>query len=187
MNFKQIEKYELTGPDIKNILGNDIKIIAYPDLRKYKDINDIFDSKGRCVLFLVESKNGNDESGHWQCIFRNQNTITFFDSYGLAPNEWNKYISKSIQKALNELAGTMLMPLLKKASNNGYTILYNHIKLQKMANNVNTCGDFVSTRLIKKELSNEQFINFLDGLKADYNVQTFDEVVSKYIYNIIGK
>jgi hypothetical protein len=187
MDLKKIESYELSSSDIKRILGNDIKIIPYPDLKKYNNIEDIFDTKGRCVLFLIENKNGINENGHWQCIFRTGETINFFDSYGLAPNAWNKYISKTIQSKLNEIAGTMLMPLLKKASDKGFKIFYNHVKLQKMANDVNTCGDFVSTRLIKKDLSHYQFIEFLNNLKQSYNVKTFDEAVSKYIYDIIGK
>lgn len=189
MNLVNLQKYELTGTNIKQILGDNIKIVFYPDLKKYKNIMDVFDDEGRCVLFLVEQEINNSYNGHYECLIyhKDTNTIEFFDSYGLSPLGWNKFIAKSLQKKLHEVSGTMLMPLLEKAKNDGYNIIYNHIKLQQMKNNINTCGDYVSTRLLYKNLSIQQYIGLLDKLKTHYDVKTYDEAVAIYINGIIEK
>jgi hypothetical protein len=191
MNYSKLEKYELTGDDIQKVLGYNIKLIPYPELKKYSSIFDCFDDRGRCVLFLIENKVDNTLSGHYQCLTLHNDgerrIIEFFDSYGLSPAGWNKYIPESIQQKLNELSGTMLIPLLKKASETGAKIIYNHNKLQKMANDVDTCGRFVCTRLINHALPLSQFIIYLDKLKSEYQVKTYDQAVSQYIYNILGK
>jgi len=189
MNFEKIESYELTGNNMKQILGDDIKIISYPDLKNFTDIMQCFDTLGRCVLFLIENEQGNTMNGHYQCLIYHDdtNTIEFFDSYGMTPTGWNKYISKSIQQKLHEISGTLLVPLLKKAKSNGYKVIYNDKKLQQMKNDINTCGDFVSTRLLFHNLSIYNYIKMLDNLKTHYDVDNYDKVVSEYVYNIIGK
>lgn len=191
MNIAKKEAYELSGKDMKKLLGN-VKILEYPELRNYTDINDVFDSQGRCVLFLIEQKNGNNVTGHWDALFssvdkQGNKEINFFDSYGLPPNGWNKYVSMSIQKQLSEVNGTMLLPLLQKAKNQGYKVLYNHVKLQQMKPNVKTCGDFVSSRLLKKDLNNDEYIQFLDSLKSQYKVKTYDEAVCIFINAKLGR
>lgn len=191
MNIAKKEAYELSGKDMKKLLGN-VKILEYPELRNYTDINDVFDSQGRCVLFLIEQKDGDNVTGHWDALFssvdkQGNKEINFFDSYGLPPNGWNKYVSMSIQKQLSEVNGTMLLPLLQKAKNQGYKVLYNHVKLQQMKPNVKTCGDFVSSRLLKKDLNNDEYIQFLDSLKSQYKVKTYDEAVCIFINAKLGR
>jgi hypothetical protein len=143
-------------------------------------------------LFLEEQKEGSTLVGHWQCMIHSVNDqgthiINFFDSYGLSPFQWNQYISPAIQKQLHELSGTMLIPLLEKAYFNGTKIYYNNVRLQQMKNDVNTCGRYAVSRLLNTNMDNQEFINFLDTLKKQYKVKTYDEVVTIYTYNKLGK
>jgi hypothetical protein len=164
----------------------EVKIIEYPQLEKYNNILDIFDGSGRCVLFFTEDEDGSSYVGHWQCVFRNGNIINFFDSYGLFPDKVESYLNQKLRLKFNENK-PLLMPLLKNASERGYKVLYNNVKLQEMKHNVDTCGDYVASRLMHKNLSNDQYISFLDELKKQFKVNTYDEAVGEYIAQFIGK
>lgn len=186
--MNKLETYSLSSADIRNVLKG-IKIIEYPQLAETNDIFEIFDYDGRCVLFFVTNEQGKNVVGHWECIINDKenNIINFFDSYGLQPDSAEEYLNKNLKLKLKE-NGPLLMPLLQKANEEkGTKIFYNNVKLQEMKPNVSTCGRYVVTRLIHKNMNNQQFIQLLNQLKQEYKVQTYDEVVTQYTYNIIGK
>lgn len=55
-----------------------IKILTYDELSNFLD----FDEKGRLVLLYLTGEN----YGHWVCLFKNNEIITFHDSYGFNPD-----------------------------------------------------------------------------------------------------
>lgn len=186
--MNKLESYSLSGNDMRSAIQG-IRIVEYPKLATVDDIFDVFDSDGRCVLFFITSEQGVNMVGHWLCIFydQEQNTINHFDSYGIYPDDEEEYLSKNIGIKLKE-NGPLLMPLLQKANEEkGTKIFYNNVKIQQMKADVDTCGRYVIARLIHKNLSNQQFIQFLNQLKTEYNVKTYDDAVTQYTYNIIDK
>lgn len=184
--LQEMVAYSLSSSDIAKVLHG-VKIVSYPDVHNYSDIKDLFDSRGRCVLFFVEEKQGQNVVGHWECVFQqNPDTIVFFDSYGLKPDGCEKWLNANQQRSFNE-SGPMLAPLLSKAMDEGTKVLYNHVRLQEYANDVDTCGDFVCTRLLRMDLPHDQFIQFLDKLKSTYNVPTYDDAVAEYIHGILSR
>lgn len=53
-------------------------IINYPDLKYFKNIDDILKNNSAIIFY-----HGNDpQIGHWTCIKKTDNTISYFDSYG---------------------------------------------------------------------------------------------------------
>ena len=63
----KIMRTPLSDSDIRKILGNDIKIIVYPDLSKYSNLGDLSPANRDCCIILYELK---QLSGHWTCLTR---------------------------------------------------------------------------------------------------------------------
>jgi hypothetical protein len=184
MNLSKELDYELSTTDIKKVLGKNTKIVKYSDLANLKSILDAFGNSNDCVLFdpIVSASNG-----HYECLFRNGNTITFFDSYGLPVDGFKKYVSSTQQlQKLHELRN-YLSDLLIQAQNQGYIVNYNPFQYQKFANDITTCGDHVSCRLLHKNLNGLQYKNYLQSLMKQFNVNTYDDVVVILISKIIEK
>ena len=182
-SLKNAEKYALSDEDIQNAL-NGVKIITYPELEHYDDINNIFDKNGRFVcLFLTENEN----SGHWTCCFKRENgkVISWFDSYGLKPDDRKNgdksWLSVAILRIFNE-KDNYLIRLLRKAFEKGYTIEYNPYKFQSYKGGNNECGRWVILRLLNQELSPDKFKDYIDNSKI-----TPDNLATQITYNIIGK
>lgn len=184
-NIQSLEQYSLSDTDIKRILPG-IKIIAYPQLAKYDNIFQLFDAQGRCVIFFEEDESSQGIQGHWEIILMNKmkNTIDFFDSYGLKYDECRKWLAKNKLIQLKEFdpqIGRLLATAPKQ-----YRIFYNHKRFQSMKPGNNECGRYVCTRGLQKNLSDMEFIQFMNNLKKQYNVTTYDEAVTNYIFDNFG-
>jgi hypothetical protein len=75
--------YALGDDDIRTLLGNDIKITSYSDIGGMNSINQLFDSKGRAIIFYPQQ---NENSGHWTAMIKSGRDIEFFDPYGEEPD-----------------------------------------------------------------------------------------------------
>lgn len=181
-NLLRKESYELSNTDIKKIVGN-VPIIKYPDLANYKTINDALGKKNAFVLFFETI---NNQTGHWQLVFKQGNVINFWDSYGLAPSGAKKYIQKQTLNRLKEFK-PLLPNLLNQAVKNGMTVTYNKNDYQSWQGDVSTCGRFVSTRLLNRNLSEQEFYNYLQNYMRQNDLNTFDEAVTEITSDIIGK
>ncbi len=178
-SIKEIEAVPLDDTDIRKMLKG-IKILVYPDLAKYTNIEDAFDSKGRLVLLYPT--NGQYD-GHWTCLIwhKKSNTIEFFDSYGLDVDTEKKWLTEAQLIEYHE-DKPLLTNLLRKANENGKKIIHNHYQFQSFRNNNNDCGRFVVVRLLSKDMSLKAFKQMItdSGLSAD-------DFVSKITFKLIGK
>jgi hypothetical protein len=169
--MKHIQSYPLSDQDIRKILGNDIKILTYPELENLHSADEMFDRKGRCILLmLVDSPT----SGHWLCLLRKANAIEYFDPYGEKPDY---DIDKDAM--MKELNGNQpfLMDLLKSAD---VPVYYNTYDFQKDKEDVNTCGRHCVVRCLYAPYSLERYKNIIDksGLTPDAFVSgiTYDKL-----------
>ena len=83
MDFDLLRREELTplsDSDIKNILGDNTKILEYKDLLNYTDINKILTKDKDYIILLYELK---ASSGHWTAILKYDNLLEHFDPYGI--------------------------------------------------------------------------------------------------------
>jgi hypothetical protein len=179
-NLIQLEDYSLNSSNIKSILGSSIKIIEYSQLGGMKSIDEAFDNQGRCVLFFATTSN---DVGHWECAYRIDTNIVFFDSYGLDVDQCKNFVSKKLEIKLHEYPD-YLSDLLRKSR---YSVYHNPIHYQQMKNDVSTCGKHSVFRLLNKELSAQQYLELMNNLKTKYNVNTYDLAISLYFkekYNI---
>jgi len=181
MDFKKLLKYSLSDTDLKKILGKDIKIIPYPKLEHVDNINDIFDKKGRVILFFEENNKGN--IGHWQCVYKDKNNdIHFFDSYGNKPD--GAYLHWLPNKLLDKLDedDMYLTKLFSKAIQQGQKVYYNPHRYQVMNHDVSDCGRHCATRLNYKHLSGDEYLKMINksGLSSD-------DFVTQWSFNILKK
>jgi hypothetical protein len=177
------EDYELSSSDLKTVLGSNIKIVEYSQISTMKHITNLFDNQGRCILFCSTISN---TVGHYECLFLNGKIVTFFDSYGLKPDAFKKFVNNNLLIRLKEYPD-YLTDLFMNAISEGYSVVYNPFDYQSWKGNISTCGDHCSVRLLHKNLNGLQYKQFLSGLMKTYNVDTFDEVVTIVISKIIGK
>ncbi len=88
MDNKILKAYEdiaLSNTDITNLLNGKVNIVLYPDLYRYRSIDEVMGPFQACIL-LFEAK---PSYGHWCAIFKTDlNTVEFFNPYGGYPDDW---------------------------------------------------------------------------------------------------
>lgn len=174
--LKKYEDIALSNKDILKKIDNMANIILYPDLHKYKTLDDILEPYGACVL-LFEAK---PKYGHWCCIFKvNDKLVEFFNPYGGYPDDSLGYISVNYKKRSHQMH-TYLSYLMYMSP---YFLSFNQYKFQKNSPNVRTCGRHVVVRLLHRNLSLQKYIRFLNKKCIEYNTD-YDGVVTLLTINI---
>jgi hypothetical protein len=151
--------YMVSSNDLKNILGDDLKIINFSDLRNYKNIYDLLPKKkDYCIIFYTDDMKNGVMIGHWTCLLRYKNYFEFFDSYGLSVSQELKFISTEKRRRYGEETD-YLEKLLEPVEHN-----YNHFDYQKWDDNTTTCGRWVIIRIYlfnKGIIKQKDFHNYL--------------------------
>jgi len=149
------EDYSISEDDLKNMTDNKYEIYKYHHLGDFNNINDILGANGGCIiLFQNESAN----SGHWVTLFkRDSNTLEFFDSYGLKPDDELKYSKYNLRIHNNE----PVPHLTHLLNNNNYKLIYNKFKFQKWKHETNTCGRHIGLRLKYRNYTLEEYKKLL--------------------------
>ena len=160
-NFvKEQEEKPLSGEEVLKICDNKANLLTNRDLLKNNNIDDALGKYGALIL-LYESKPG---FGHWVTVFRrDKNTLEFFDAIAKPgiPDSELKFISKDFKYK----SGQTHPHLLKLMADTGNKIIYNDTKLQRMHNDINTCGRWVGMRLKLRSWSIEKFAEFFKSFK----------------------
>ena len=129
--------YSLSDADLKQLLGNDMRIIKYSQLSDYKSIqqllpNETFDH----IILLVELL---ENVGHYECIVRVGQSIFFFDSYGVRPDKALLFAKKQFRRELGQ-KWPLLSYLLNKAEDENFNVMFSTFPYQKKDNYISTCG-----------------------------------------------
>ena len=173
--LRQVKDYPLSDDDIRKMLGNNIKILTYPMLKKCRSIDECFDDEGRCILLYLTNS---PTEGHWTCMLRKKKGIEFFDPYGDAPEEQKEGIPASRLQALDQASPDLTK--LMRAS--GMPVYYNTHAFQKDKSDVNTCGRHCVVRCLYAPYSLERYKSIIDksGMSPD-------DFVSGITYDKLGK
>ncbi len=167
MNLEnQINIIEQTPLTINNLLEFNYPVktnaILYNKIRqKYNTIDELFQNNKAIILLINKGSN----LGHFCGLLKKNNIIEFFGPYGY-----------TINKIINILGinDNILDELFKKSK---YTIIYNKYQYEVENNKIETCGLHVIMRIIKYNLSNEEYHKFLK-----YKNLKPDEIVSLLTY-----
>lgn len=143
----------LNGMDLLSLYPYSDKpnILLYSDL-KDKSLDQILGKSNKAIILFRNAQN----FGHWCCIYRHKNTITFFDSYGCKPDDQYKFIPKNIAKRFNGHIRRLTKMLYDEAKR-GYEIHYNEYGLQSSDPRIATCGRWCIIRLQYPDISINDF------------------------------
>lgn len=168
MSLKQLindgEKIELTENDILNILDGKVNVIAYSDLFTYRNIDEALGPyNALIVLYQVQSHN----EGHWSLLYRENNTLHFFDPLGIEMDKEILFISNFFTL---DNKGERVPHLSYLVNKSGYKVISNTTKYQKNSKHINTCGRWCCVRLKFRYLNEEQFKTLWQNIPADKEV-----------------
>lgn len=161
----------LSDADIKNFFNKKINLVSYPDIKNYKTIDNLLGLYGKCIILYLTSSH----YGHWTCIFKYNNEIHFFDSYGIQPDMELKFIDNNERIQLKQKIPYLSNLIIKS----GYQVNYNQYKFQKEDMRITSCGSWCCLRLTFYDLSDDEFNKFIKKLKIN------DKVVSDLIEGLI--
>lgn len=170
---KQAMSNSLDTEEIRKLCQNKITIHYYKDLANMKNIKEALKPWGKCI-FLVETKRF---YGHW-CEAQydidsstGKKVISWFDSYGLAPDDELFMIPENMRKELN--SNKPLFSILCKKSK--FDVIYNKYPLQEMKKGVNSCGRFAGLRALFSHWPLDKFISVF----KKHPEMTPDEIVTR--------
>lgn len=172
--LKQLANNPMSNTDIVKRLGGRTKILMYDEFNKYNDLDDILRPWDN-VVFLLRTE---DDFGHWMCIKKNFDRISFFDSYGDFPDVQKKYVKCKFLDRSNQRYNK-LCELLYNASFK-YTIEYSEYKYQKKSADIATCGQWCCL-FIERGLLTDDFKRFIDS----FNEKNKDFLCVKLFYDLI--
>ena len=168
----------VSSDDLKKMLGDDLKIINFNELKNYKNIYELLPKKkDYCVIFYTDDFKNGCMIGHWTCLMRYKKHFEFFDSYGLTVSQELKFISPDKRKRFGEDTD-YLEKLLNPVDHN-----YNNYDYQKWDEKTTTCGRFVILRIYLFEkglITSNEFYNFMMRKRLKEKFKDFDQMSVYY-------
>lgn len=165
--------YEVSNKDIQNKVHEPVQIITYSQLENCTNILQYLKSPNSCLVMLIQTGTG----GHWTCLRRTNDTLTYFDSYGKKPDGELVLINSNVRVKLHEDCH-YLTQLLNKAKKQGFRINYNKTDFQQYANGINTCGKWVIAFCNSNNLDIQQYVNAMKQKKKETGL-SYDEIVNE--------
>lgn len=177
MNKELLNKLKakaLSNDEISKMLDGKVKILTYPELSKYKNIDQLLSPHG-CAIILYQTKKN---FGHWVAIIKQgRNIIEHFDSYGIRPDNELKFTKANMRREL----GQDYPHLTYLLYHSPYQLSFNQYRLQKMQKKISTCGRWSLSRCILKDIPLDQFVK-LFKVKG----YTPDDIVTMLTYEMSG-
>ena len=166
---KLMEEYT-SDTELERFFGRNFKknILKYSDIEDYKDIDELLPGIRNFKIILLESTYN---SGHWVCILKYNNTIEYFNSYGVKPSKELDYNTELVNKQLDQ--DTKYLNILLNGAINKYNIIYNKRKFQQVDPKIATCGNWCIIRGImfkKANMDLYRFIRFIDEATENLNL-----------------
>lgn len=171
--LKGLANNPMSNNDIIKRLGGRTKILMYDEFNKYDDLEDVLRPWDN-VVFLLRTE---EDFGHWMCIKKSRDRISFFDSYGDFPDVQKKFVEKKFLEK-SEQKYNKLCELLWKASFK-YTIEFSEYKYQKKSPKIATCGQWCCL-FIESGLLTDDFKTLIDS----YHAKDKDLLCVKLFYEL---
>lgn len=172
----------LSDSDIKQILGDQSKVLIYKDLYNYNTIDELLEPEGAAVILYETNKTSTGHAfGHWCCVFNGKPVVVdgvitpciyYFDSYGNMIDDVLHHVDPKF-RIKNGEDFAYLSTLLGLCP---YAVDYNDHQFQSDTENVNTCGRHCITRILHDDLDAEEYIDLFksgDGVSSDELVTAY--------------
>lgn len=169
-----LEDKTFNDSDIRNLTGSN-NIVSYHNLGRYYNVDELLDHNGVVIILYETSYN----VGHWTTLFKiNNNTLEFFDSLGFKVDEELNEVPKNMRPVLNEMK-PHLSYILDRSP---YKVIQNTYPLQEYKHHINTCGRWVSARLVLRDVPLSKFIQ---KFTAELPERKPDELVVEFTENLL--
>jgi frataxin-like iron-binding protein CyaY len=181
-NFEEIVKKIMSTPtspkDLFNIAGKRCNVFEYPEIKDFDDIEDLFEAGNSDIESLSDLELPFDKKsaiilyksspnfGHWTIIKKVGGAYHFLDSYGDVIDDELKHSDKSF----NKLIGQDRNYLSKLLLGSGKDVYYNHNPLQKLDEDIATCGLYCALFLKYNNLKVDDFAKMIKKLSKDNKV-----------------
>jgi hypothetical protein len=143
----------LDDAEVKKLAGKDAKVLTYPELSNYANLDHLFGHKNKVIILYLNDRDGNNFIGHWVLLLRTKDktgreVIEFNDSYSNEIDEYFDDVHTGERRRLGQDRGFLSRLLYDycQYSNPDAKLIYNEIPFQKVAPNINTCGRWVGLR-----------------------------------------
>lgn len=175
--LKKYEDVALSDSALLKLIDGKAKIVLYPDLINYSNIDDVLGEYQCCVLLFEVQKN----YGHWCCLFKvKPDEIEFFNPYGGYPDDSLDFIPLHFREVSNQYYPYLSLLLY----NSPYQLSYNEHHFQKHGSGIRTCGRHCAVRILCRELSLDQYTDFLNYYREQLNMD-YDALVTYITMNIL--
>lgn len=158
----QLVQTPLSMTQVKKHLP-DIPVILYSKFAKMKTL------PPACVYLFLTAQN----YGHFCAVLRKGNAVELFDSYGIKPEAEHNFVKIGLLEHLHE-RDDFILNLAKK---NGWAVSYNHTQLQSWNPKVETCGRHCVSRVQKKDMEIDEYVQWLESVSKSAGVSP-DQIVS---------
>ena len=151
--IKNGENYDLSGTDILRITDNKTNIYKYEDLENVQYLDEIFNLYGAAIILYQTA----EKYGHWVSLIKKSNKLLeFYDPYGInVDDELN--IDNNYHLRIH--GGKLVPHLTSLIEKGGWRVEVNKTQIQKIKEDVNTCGRYCALRVRFKNLSMLKFNN----------------------------
>lgn len=158
--IRSAESVSLTETDIKMLTKNNVKIMSYPELEGLS-LSQVFDTSDYvCVLFETRH-----DYGHWVLLSKLSDSkgtfYEYFDPYAFGVDEVLEKVPEHTREALGE--DDFHLTFLFKDQR----VVVNHVRLQKYAEDVNTCGRHCISRYWHRDKTLKKYISFMIDSRND--------------------
>lgn len=168
--ISELRSLALSTSDVYKLMGGKTKILTYPLLKQYTNINSLLYPYDNCIfLYLTKEK-----FGHYCCVAKRNGKICFFDSYGgnKKPDEQLEAINPYFRRKSNQ-DYPYLTKLLYEASE---PVEYNEFQYQAKGPHIATCGRHCIC-FIKSGLDIDNYNKYINKLAKTHNMD-FDSLVT---------
>ncbi len=171
---KKLLSQSTTPFDLFKIARKICNVFTYPEISKFTKYTQLF-KRGNSIFTKEKSEYpfdnnfciilylSGEKSGHWTCVCNNKYGINFLDSYGDVIDDQLYYVNNQI----NGQNKKYLLTLLSKANK---PIYYNDLQLQKMNENIATCGRYCALYLRYDGMKIEDFIDMIKKTSKEYGI-----------------
>ena len=161
----------LSDLEVLKIVKNKARVMLYNELAKYKTIDEALGEHG-AIFLLYENQ---PQFGHWTTVWRrNRDTINFFDSYGIFPDEQIYWNDEKTRKMLNQDIPYLSHLLI---NSNYKNLEYNDYQYQKDGDDINTCGRWAALRLVLRDWTPKEFQKVFGKKNGDDLVTIITELI----------
>lgn len=173
MNIEKYLNYPLSDHDVMKLVHNKANIILYPEIYKYNTIDELLEPYGSAFILYEWKPN----FGHWVTLNKiGDNTIEFFCSYGVIPDDHLGWVPKNFRKKSHQNFSYLTRLLYESP----YNVDYNEYPFQKKGSGISTCGRWAGMRILLKDIPLKKFAKI-------FKHKNGDELVTLITYEMINK